>query len=321
MSHHIRRTVRILSMLSSGNSFTTAEIAERVSELEDDKVVTIRQIQRDLRTMTEAGIPLTEKRDGRSNRWSMPSGTRLLQPLTVNSGELLSLHILKGALATFKGTRVEQDVERLTRKLEKLAPGTVFMTEDLVSEVSPGRYATAVSDSVLVDIVEAIVDPHWDRVTYRSIHASTVKTFVVSFCRLINHAGRLYVAAWHPIHKRYITLAADRIDHVERASDVNDPIHTFNEKKYRSGRFGVYDGDVTAIKLRIDKSAAPYFTSRIWHPSQEFTPLGNGNVIMTLNAPLSPELLSWIVSWADVLTIVSPKKLKDACRAKVASLL
>lgn len=321
MSHHIRRTVRILSMLSSGNAFTTAEIAERVSELEDDKVVTIRQIQRDLRTMTEAGVPLTEVRDGRSNRWCMPSGTRLLQPLTVNSGELLSLHILKGALASFKGTRVEQDVERLTRKLEKLAPGTVFMKEDLVSEVSPGRYATAVSDAVLVDIVAAIVDPHWDRVTYRSIHASTVKTFVVSFCRLINHAGRLYVAAWHPIHNRYITLAADRIDHVERASDVNDPIHAFNEKKYRSGRFGVYDGDVTPIKLRIDKSAAPFFTSRIWHPSQEFTPHANGNVIMTLNAPLSPELLSWIVSWADVLTIISPKKLKDACRAKVASLL
>ncbi len=321
MSHHIRRTVRILSMLSSGNAFTTAEIALRVSALEDDKEVSIRQIQRDLRTMTEAGVPLVESRDGRSIRWSMPSGSRMLQPLSINSGELLSLHILKGALTSFRGTRVEHDVDRLMRKLEKIAPGTVFMREDLVSDVSPGRYATAVNDAVLVDIVEAIVDPHWDRVTYRSIHASTVKTFVVSFCRLINHAGRLYVAAWHPVHNRYITLAADRIDHVKRASDITDPIHIFNEKRYRSGRFGVYDGDVTSIKLSINKQAAQFFTSRMWHPSQEFSELSNGNVTMTLHAPLSPELISWIVSWADVLTIISPKKLKEACRSKVASLL
>lgn len=321
MSHHIRRAIRILNLLGSGHALTTSEIATRVAKLEDAKEVSLRQIQRDLRTIGEAGVPLVETRDGKTIRWSMPAGARFLQPLTVNYSELLSLHILKGALASFRDTQIQRDVDRLTAKLDKIAPGKVFMDEDLVSEVSPGRYATAVSDAALNDIVQAIVDPHWDRVTYRSVNATTAKVFVVSFCRLVNHAGRLYVAAWHPKHKNYITLAADRIDHVERASDVTDTLHVFNERKYRSGRFGVYDGELTNVKLRIDKDAASFFRSRIWHPTQEFKELRNGNVEMTLLAPLSPELISWVVSWADVLTIVSPKKLKTACWEKVKSLI
>lgn len=321
MSHLVRRTVRILSLLSSGNKLTTGEIAERIEEYDDEKVVTLRQIQRDLRAIVEAGIPLQETIHGRSIQWSMPALNRVLPPLSIDESELLSLHMLKGTLATFKGTRVERDVRSLAKKLETLVPGRVFMAPDIVSDVSPGRYATAVSDEALKKIVDAIVDPHWDRVTYRNVSATEAKTFVVSFCRLVNHAGRLYVAAWHPRYEHYITLAADRIDHVERANDVTSKIHVFNEKSYRARRFGVYDGNVEVIKLNINKNAAHFFTTRTWHPTQQFTFLKNGNVELTISAPLSPELISWIVSWADVLTIRSPKRLKQACVAKVESLL
>lgn len=317
MSNHIIRCIRILTMLSNGQAMTTSEMAERLEEYEDEKHVSLRQIQRDIHSITEAGIPMTVSVDGRTKRYSIPKHARTALPLNIDQHELLSLHVLKGALAAYTNTKVERDVQHLLKKLERVAPGTVFLDESITSEVSPGRYATAVSDEAMEKIIAAIVDPHWDRVTYRSVQAKTPKTFVVSFCRLINHAGRLYVAAWHPVHKQYITLAADRIDHVERANDVDAPIHIFNERKYRSGRFGVYDGDIATIILRIDAEAADFFTSRLWHPTQEFHRLRNGKVDLTLTAPLSPELVSWIVSWADVLEIRGPKKLKEMCAKKV----
>jgi predicted DNA-binding transcriptional regulator YafY len=319
-SPHIIRCLRIVTLLSSGRRLSTSEIADELAKHTDDKVVTIRQIQRDLRSIEEAGIPLVDTREGTSIRWSIPHHARLTQPLSIEDHELLSLHILKGALVSFKGTQIEHDVEKLARKLEKVAPGKVFLQEEVVSEVSPGRFATTVSDEAMRAIIAAIVDPHWDRVTYRSVRASTPKTFVVSFCRLINHAGRLYVAAWHPVHNQYLTLAADRIDHVERASDVTDRIHVFDEKKYRSGRFGVYDGDVATIKLRIDADAADHFLSRLWHPTQEFKRRKDGRVDLQLRAPLSPELVSWVVGWADVLEIISPAKLIIMCQAKTKRL-
>lgn len=320
MSSHITRCIRILTMLSNGQALTTQEMAERLAEHDDEKLVSLRQLQRDLRSIEAAGVPLASRRDGAFTRWYIPHQARVCSPLNIHDHELLSLHVLKGALGAFKETSVGADVERLMKKLEKVVPGAVFMDEEIVSEVSPGQYATAVSEQAMKSIIEAIVDPHWDRVTYRSVQAQTPKTYVVSFCRLINHAGRLYVAAWHPVYKQYITLAADRIDHVERASDVTDPIHIFDETKYRSGRFGVYDGDVADITLRIDASAAEFFTSRVWHPSQTFTHLKNGKVDLTLTAPLSPELVSWVVSWADVLEVRGPKRLKRLCAEKVGRL-
>ncbi len=321
MSHQVRRTIRILSLLASGRTLTTGEIAEHIAELEPDKEVSIRQIQRDLRTISESGVPLHEEREGTTIRWSLPRHAHVVRPLPIDSSEILAIHMLKGALAAFKGTRVERDVENLKRKLEKAAPGTIFLEKDIAADYTPGRYVTAVNDAAMEKIVNAIVDPHWDRVTYRSVDASKPRTFVVSFCRLVNHAGRLYVAAWHPKYEQYITLAADRIDHVERANDVTDPIHEFREDRYRSGRFGVYDGDVATVRLRIDAGAASFFMSREWHPTQTFTRRRSGDVDLTMHVPLSPELVSWVVSWSDVLAILGPKRLQDECRRKVARLV
>lgn len=318
-SHQVRRIIRILQLLSNGRRSSSVELAEAVAGSIDGKEVTIRQIQRDLRAIEAGGVPLEQHRDGREIRWSIPAAYRSMAPLDVSRHELLALHLLKGMLQSFHDTRVATDIDRLKKKIERIAPGRVFIEADLVSDVSPGRYATAVSDDALERIISAIIDPRWDRVTYRSIHGGTTKTFVVSFCRLIDHAGRLYVAAWHPKHQHYLTLAADRIDHVEVAEDVTDPLHTFDERRYRSGRFGVFDGNVQHVRIRIDASAADFFRSRMWHPTQDIKQHRNGDLDLYLHAPLSPELVSWVVGWADVMTVRSPRALIDACKRKVAA--
>lgn len=318
-SHHVRRIISLLNHLSSGE-WSTTDLAQLMAQEAPDAEVTIRQIQRDLKALEQAGVPLQSIRNGKYVRWTIPRAYRMLAPVRIDQHEVLSLHVLKGLLTGFRNTSIDRDLHRLIGKLERLAPGDVFMSDELLSDVSPGRYATAISDVVLHDIIYAIVDPHWDRVTYRSLHGNETKTFVVSFCRLINHAGRLYVAAWHPKHETYITLAADRIERVKRADDVTDTIHVFNERRYRSGRFGVYDGKIQRMHIRIDASAADFFTSRTWHPSQEFHHRRDGSIDMILTAPLSPELVSWIVSWADVLTVRSPQTLIKACKQKVAAI-
>ncbi|MBU3679758.1 MAG: WYL domain-containing protein [Candidatus Kapabacteria bacterium] len=320
MSAQVTRCIRILALLSGGRKLSTQDIITSVADADTPRV-SQRQIQRDLRSIEQAGVPLVCERDGREQRWFIPSRFRSLQPLTVSRNDVLALHLLKGALGAYTSTRIEKDVGILRRKLERLVPGSVFLSEESALDVSPGRYATAVDDHVMEQILFAITDPHWDRVTYRSIHGMECKTFVVSFCRMINHAGRLYVAAWHPKYEQYITLAADRIESVERADDVTDPLHVFDERAYRSGRFGVYDGAVATVRLRIDASASDFFASRQWHPSQQITRRRDGSLNLTLKVPLSAELVSWIVSWADVLEILAPKQLTSICRDKVKRLM
>ena len=108
------------------------------------------------------------------------------------------------------------------RRSNALLPVRSFSRKRSSARISPGRFVNAISDAVLEEILFAITDPRWDRVTYSSLGSKLPKTYVVSFCRLVNHAGRLYVVAWHPKYEQYITLAADRIATVTVAEDVED---------------------------------------------------------------------------------------------------
>lgn len=316
MSNQVHRIIRILALLSTGERITAAEIQERLHTEGELRDVSLRQIQRDLKEIEAANVPLRCERDGRELRWSMPSEYRNLVPISVSKHEVLALHLLKGALQNFKGTRIETDVNRLREKLERLAPGTVFLQEDVVSEVSPGRYMNAVPDSTLEQIITAITDPRWDLVTYRAIGAATTKTYTVSFCRMANHAGRLYVIAWHPVYQQYITLAADRIEYVETNEEYDRALHTFNEKAYRSGRFGVYDGKPSNVVIKVAADAAPYFASRHWHPTEQLTHHRDGSMTLRMRVPISPELISWVMGWAGSVHVKGPDALIDACKQR-----
>lgn len=319
-SHQVRRIVELLTVLGSGHHLTTSELADRVADKVDGKVVSRRQIQRDLRAIESAGIPLHTEQDGRENRWWIPASYRAMVPVSVGRNEVLAVHLLKGMLRQFRGTSIEGHIDVLAKRLERLAPGSVLLDADLVNEVTPGVLSTPIPEAVLQAVIDGIRDVSWDRVTYRALHDGETRTFVVALCRLIVHAGRLYVAAWHPKYKHYITMAVDRVLTVERATDVASPVHVFNEDLYRRTRFGVYSGQVVPIVLRISPSAVEYFTSRLWHPTQEFIHRRDGSVHLKLTAPINPELVAWIVSWANVMRPLKPAKLIEECLLKVKAM-
>ncbi len=319
-SHQVRRIIEMLTLLTSGHHLTTSELAERIAQRVEGKKVSRRQIQRDIRAIEQGGIPIHSEQDGREYRHWIPASYRSMVPVSITRNEVLAVHILKGMLRQFRGTSVEADVDKLAARLEKVVPGSVLFDADLVNEVTPGVLATPVSDHVLDMVINGIRDVAWDRITYRALHDDVERTFVVALCRLIVHAGRLYVAAWHPKYRHYITMAVDRIVYVERATDVVMPFHVFDENLYRSTRFGVYSGKVRPITLRIAPKAARFFQERLWHPTQRFVVKRDGSLHLHLKAPINPELIAWIVSWADVMRPLSPQTLLTACKEKVRSL-
>lgn len=319
MASPIERCIGLLHELSGGRRRSTAELVQALVK-KGIPAVTQRQIQRDLGTLERAGVPLQSERSGREQRWFIAAGYSSVTPALATHNEILALHTLKGMLGGFAHTRVGADIQRLMTKLEKHAPGTVFVGDDITSEVSPGRHRAELNDSILESVIGAIVRREWSLVEYRSPQHTTSKQFVVSLGRCVWHAGRLYVAAWHPVHKQYISLSVDRIVHVERHDEIKHSPPVFDVNEYKRGRFGVHDGNVRAIRLAILPHAVDFFTARLWHPTQKFSTTKTGVCTLTFSAPLSPELIAWVVSWADSLRIVAPSQLKTLCREKVSTL-
>ena len=71
MSNHARRVLRIVSMLSSGRAMTTHDIRERLKDEQIIGDISLRQIQRDLRDIEDANIPLQTHREHRAVYWRL----------------------------------------------------------------------------------------------------------------------------------------------------------------------------------------------------------------------------------------------------------
>ena len=105
----IQRLIRILQILSSGRKITTKELLRR---FEDD--VSLRTIQRDLLTLSEAGIPvINEKTKANENAWMLISRFRSFIPMPLEINEFLAAHILKANLKIFQKTPFEDEIKSL----------------------------------------------------------------------------------------------------------------------------------------------------------------------------------------------------------------
>ncbi len=307
----VRRIMRITTLLSVPGGRSTREIYEQLLSEGEYGSPTLRQIQRDLQTLESCDI-IEHEEDGRSNIWSLRDTHRNILPLTYKGSELLSLYILKSYLHQFAGTSVEKHTKSLLNKLEQSAGGTVV---SMALEHSFGRYTYATDSRVVESVIESIRDARWVRVRYTN-NAGLTHDMDVLLCRLFNFNGELYVATYHPRHRDYIALAVRKIESLHTA-DTDYGEHRFNESTFLQSRFGVFHGKARHIRLHIRQSMAEFFLSRSWHPTQRMKQQKNGDVVMELDAPLAPDLITWIVGWSSVMKVTSPPELKEAIKKRL----
>ena len=81
--------------------------------------------------------------------------------------------------------------------------------------------------------------------------------------------------------------------------------------------FGVFEGEAVTVRLRIARAYAVYFVNRSWHPSQKTEVNHRGELLLTLQVPLSPELITWILGWHEAITALSPDTLIEEIKHKL----
>lgn len=80
-----------------------------------------------------------------------------------------------------------------------------------------------------------------------------------------------------------------------------------------SVRFGItqnMDGKEYDIELEFSSTTGFYVKNHIWHPSQKFKLLSNGNWLMKMRCGLNRELVGWIFQWMGNVKIINPPELK-----------
>ena len=311
----------MLELFSMGRKLTAAQLFAYF-----DQEVSIRTLQRDLITIQEAGIPLQMEREtGKENIWSFPAEYRRMILPRIERNELLTMHILKAFLKSFRQTTIGSDLESLINKIEEIAPGEIYMelegADELVWDQDIGHYDYHKTDGVLNQVIYLIITKNWATVTYRRSEKDEDKSYDIFPCRIFQYKGVLYVAAYNPYYDKFFSLTLHRIIDIKSAEDQQRPVPDFDLAAFRRNRFGVFAGEVEQVELEIQSDFAHYFKDRIWHPSQKISIKMDGTLLLKMEAPISPELVTWILGWHTAIKVTKPGSLIEIIRKNLEETL
>lgn len=308
MPGQAHRIIYMYKKFLEGQVLTSMQLQDMISE--EIEIVSIRTIQRDLRLLQKIDSSLVGKAKGKEIIWSIPKEFRIpKQIVRFETDELLAFHFLKAHLKTFRGTVIEEETQKLYKKLEKLAPQEVVLDETIYWDQNVGYYDYSKISNIVKDVIRATASKNWFNVTYSAPKNAQSKEFVVRFETIFSYLGMLYVVAYMPKHKIHASLAVHNILNIEEAKDFLGVAPPFNFREWSIYRFGVFSGEIHNVKLLIKSEFKHFFLNRKWHITQVEKIDSDDNMILEMRVPVGVDLINWILSWSDAIIVLEPQEL------------
>lgn len=133
--------------------------------------------------------------------------------------------------------------------------------------------------------------------------------------------GGLYLIAYCHWRKDVRMFAVERIKALTPTDHPYQmPLH-FDLDAYVEDALVVMRGERITVELKFNKQTAVWAKDRIWHPSQQLTPLKDGQLLMNLQVADTRELLGWILSFGSGATVMKPESLRNSVREEARKLL
>jgi len=310
---HAKRIVFLFKTFLSGRQLSTKELQDEIRQ-EELGDVKIRTLQRDLQLLEQMDTRITKKRDGKQYVWYIPRNALQTNSFFFKDNQLLSLYILKSHLKNLKNTIVSKDLDTLLDTLEEKYPSQVFASKDLFWDKNIGNYDYSNHNDTIRKVIDIIVSDEWARIEYDPSENGNIKKYRAKIAKIFTYAGYLYIAAYIPDYEYYIAMSIHRIIAVNKISPLDIETPAFNEDEFLSIRFGVFWGEPRKVRLHIDKDYKKYFINRYWHSSQRIIDNEDESIELELTVPISHELISWILSWQQALTVIEPDELIEKMR-------
>ena len=319
----LQNMIKILQILSIGRKVTTKELRRRF-----DETVSLRTLQRDMLALSDSGVPLVnEKLTANENTWYLMDHFKQFIPIPLEMNEYLAMEMLKANLSILKNTSIEDDVEKLTKKIEQILPDELFLQattakfSNLLTNYSMGQYDYSGKNDIINKLIEAITKRRKCLVTYDSANTQKENKFYIEPEKLLSYHSGLYLIFYVRTQNEFWLLAVHRILDLEVFDDVFPNDHPFNEEEFVKNRFGLFSGKPEKIKLKFDKSIRHYIEPNHWHATQKFSNNKKGDLILEMETAVTPELISWILGWNKNVQVMKPKGLVEEIRKNLVEML
>lgn len=322
MAGQAHRILFIYRKLLEGEEIVSSQLQDLISE--EIEIVSIRTVQRDLRLLQKLDPSIVCRARGKELIWYIPKEFRIPKPVArFSSNEVLAFYFLKAHLKTFKGTIIEDEVQKLINKIEELAPKEAVLEETICWDQNIGYYDYSKMNEILEKVIQATTKKLWVKVTYstpKNIQQQN-KDIIARFETIFSYLGLLYVVAYIPKHKVHVSLAIHNISAMEELTNYLDVATAFSFREWSKYRFGVFSGEISNVKLLIKSEFKHFFLNRKWHITQSEKIDNEGNLILEMTVPVGVDLINWILSWSDAIIVLEPEELINKIRSRLQQAL
>ena len=240
------------------------------------------------------------------------------------------LHELSSAAAAYRAAGATQRadaLESLERKVRSAMRGAVLR------RLAPDVEALARSETIAV---QAGPGPLQDRTLVSSLRQALLSMRRVSFTYDggSRRGERRQAIPYGLVFGRHVYLVAadagaakpksfrlDRIGALEVSDEPGAPPAGFDLAEYGARSFGVYQGEIEAVRLRAAPTAAHDARNWRFHHDQVVEEMPDGSVEVSFLSSGMLELAWHIITWRDTIEVLAPDVLKQILRAELASSL
>lgn len=317
----VTRQWLLLEKLQRSNGATLEEL---VASLPPDSPRHARTVRRDLEGL-EACFPLvTERRDGKTV-WRLMDGYKRALQLTFSQTELMALVFSKDLLKPLDGTALKASLDSALDKMSAALPseGASFIgsLRDFFS-VGLGPHKKYKEHRETIDcLTRAISRSRTVQMRYFSASRNKTNRRNVDPYRLWYAQGALYLIGRCHLREDVRMFAVDRIRAITITNQPCQMPLGFDVDEYVSNALLVMRGAPIEVRLRFDRTAAPWVRDREWHKSQRLESARGGALIMTLMVADTAELVGWILSFGSRVKVLAPESLRERVREEVEKIL
>jgi len=312
MPDQTQRIVFMLKKFQTGHKYTTTEVHQMICKEFGEH--SLRTVQRDMLLIKKSEPAMHYTKTGKEHLWYIPRDIRNTNAIMrIDHNELLSFHILKAHLKTFSGTVIEEDVNKLSQKIEQFAPNDIYAPESLFWDQNIGNFDYSDYDHIIKKVINVISKKQWINVDYNTSSKGVINKIMVLLRCLFTYNGSVYAVAYVPKHDTHIALTLQNIINIEVVKSKLK-IPNFDFKEWTQNRFGVFYGNIRRVVLGVHSNFKHYFINRKWHQSQVVTEDEDGGLTIELKVPIGADFVSWIMSWGNAIKIEKPNELIEVIK-------
>lgn len=293
-------------------------------QLAKELEMTAKTVQRDINFMRdELNLPLAYDEQRHGYFYEKPVGDFPL--LQLSRRELVTLFLARQALATVRGTRLEQELAQTFERLTAgLSDEVSFSWSELDAAFSVRATGVVEADARLFGALsDAILQGREIGFTYRKLTGDAPERRRVRPYHLGQVDHGWYLFGFDLDRGAVRTFALPRIADLEVTGVPFDRPGDFSLRSHLGGSFGVWNypeaGD-EEVRVVFRGYAGRVIAERRWHPTQEITPCDgeDGAIELRLRLRGLEEVARWILSWGRWAEVLAPPALKERVRDEAA---